>query len=347
MSANPLGQNEFNFSDEDEFSQSNLKAQSTDSINLMEQQKRILRGVLNLTSWENQKGQVPEGDTFADDDHDAYDESQKMVVGANGQMVDKSLFTFKILVYDNLVQSLIAPIFKVGNLRDCNVVLHCNINSKREACPGLPVVYLVEPTEDNFRLIAQDCQRSLYDYIFINFVREVKEHDLDKLAYEIAKTNQAHKVCRVAYEHLGSYQVINRDFFTFFGQAANFAQLHKGLNEEAIVDNIASSMFEMFCSLGLAPYVKVSDQDEAVNKKVQQRLLALFQGCDAERKASFSKKNRPLLMVFNRKADVQGMLYHSWKYLALIQDIFGITNNQFQCNDGSSNQVFELDFGIK
>jgi len=45
---------------------------------------------------------------------------------------------------------LIAPIFKVGNLRDANVVLHSNIHSKREVCPGLPALYLLEPTEENF-----------------------------------------------------------------------------------------------------------------------------------------------------------------------------------------------------
>ena len=40
------------------------------------------------------------------------------------------------------------------------------------------------------------------------------------------------------------------------------------------------------------------------------------------------------------------MLYHSWKYLALIQDIFGITNNQFQYVDYAAKQqeTFELDF---
>ena len=29
------------------------------------------------------------------------------------------------------------------------------------------------------------------------------------------------------------------------------------------------------------------------------------------------------------------MLYHSWKYLSLIQDIFGIKNNQFTYTDSS------------
>lgn len=72
-------------------------------------------------------------------------------------MIDKVLVTFKILIYDNQVQSMIAPIFKVGNLRDCNVVLHQNINSKRDVIPGLPAIYLVEPSVANIKLIASDC----------------------------------------------------------------------------------------------------------------------------------------------------------------------------------------------
>ena len=115
------------------------------------------------------------------------------------------MFTFKVLVYDNKVQNLIAPIFKVGNLRDCNVVLHCNINSKREQCPGLPAIYLLEPTDENFKLIANDLSQSLYDFVFINFVQETNAQQLDRLAVEVSKANCAHKICRVAYDHLGAF----------------------------------------------------------------------------------------------------------------------------------------------
>jgi hypothetical protein len=52
---------------------------------------------------------------------------------------------------------MIAPIFKVGNLRECNVVLHLNINQKKDICPGLPAIYLVEPNLENFKAIANDC----------------------------------------------------------------------------------------------------------------------------------------------------------------------------------------------
>jgi esterase/lipase len=39
------------------------------------------------------------------------------------------------------------------------------------------------------------------------------------------------------------------------------------------------------------------------------------------------------------------MLYHSWKYLSLIQDVFGIKNNQFTYTEKGKQEIFELDFG--
>jgi hypothetical protein len=39
------------------------------------------------------------------------------------------------------------------------------------------------------------------------------------------------------------------------------------------------------------------------------------------------------------------MLYHSWKYLSLIQDIFGIKHNSFQYKDEKGKvEHLELDF---
>ena len=61
-------------------------------INMMETQKAILRQILDLTSQENTK-----------DDVDALNDGSCMTVGANNDLVDKSLFTFKVLVYDNQV----------------------------------------------------------------------------------------------------------------------------------------------------------------------------------------------------------------------------------------------------
>jgi len=38
------------------------------------------------------------------------------------------------------------------------------------------------------------------------------------------------------------------------------------------------------------------------------------------------------------------MMYHSWKYLSLIQDVFGIKNNKITYKEDGKSETFELDF---
>jgi hypothetical protein len=97
-------------------------------------------------------------------------------------MAPRSLFTFKALVLDKHGLETIAPVMKVGSLRDCNIVLHLNISQKRERIPDLPVIYFVEPTEPNFKQIAQDASKSLYDYIIVNFSTPLATTQLDLFA---------------------------------------------------------------------------------------------------------------------------------------------------------------------
>ena len=62
----------------------------------------------------------------------------------------------------------------------------------------------------------------------------------------------------------------------------------------------------------------MENEDFEINQKIAKKLQELFKACDPQQKAIFSQKERPLLFLFNRKSDIQGMMYHSWKYLSLI-----------------------------
>lgn len=62
---------------------------------------------------------------------------------------------WKILVYDNETQQIIAPILKVNDLRTNGVTVNLNINSpNRQAIPDVPAVYFLAPTEENVRKLA-------------------------------------------------------------------------------------------------------------------------------------------------------------------------------------------------
>jgi len=45
----------------------------------------------------------------------------------------------------------------------------------------------------------------LYDFVFVNFSRQITDQDLDKFAIEIVKANAMNKICRVSFDHLGAY----------------------------------------------------------------------------------------------------------------------------------------------
>lgn len=122
---------------------------------------------------------------------------------------------------------MIAPVMKVGSLRDCNITLHLNINSKREAVPDIPAIYVVEPTEENFQKIAEDAMSGIYDYFFVNFTRQVTREQLDSFAMEITKANAVHKICKVGYNHL-NYHVVSQNLFEIPNGKNNFKHLYQG-----------------------------------------------------------------------------------------------------------------------
>ena len=83
-----------------------------------------------------------------------------------------SLLTFKEVVYDLQGQQILAPVMKKGNLLDCNVISFSNIESKREpSSSNAPVVYFIEPTLQNFRLVSQDCKFKVYDLMIVCFTK--------------------------------------------------------------------------------------------------------------------------------------------------------------------------------
>ena len=64
---------------------------------------------------------------------------------------------------------------KVGKLRDCNILLHQNITQSRERVPDLPAIYLIEPTAENFKKLAADANKNLYDFLLISFTRPLSQ----------------------------------------------------------------------------------------------------------------------------------------------------------------------------
>ena len=89
----------------------------------------------------------------------------------------------------------------------------------------------------------------------------MSDSDLDSFAIEVTRINGAERIARVAYEHLGAYSVVNRSFFSLQMHDSNFKDLYLQRDEDLIVDRISAELFETFRSLGIAPVLKVSEED--------------------------------------------------------------------------------------
>ena len=142
----------------------------------------------------------------------------------------------------------------------------------------------------------------------------------------MAKTNQAYKICRVQSHYLG-YQVIGPNFYVFPNGKENFRSLYSGNEDVNVIDQMATGIFSLMKSTGKVPYVRVANGE--LSEKIFKRLTQLYlQNKEVEQNPS-KRQDCPLVIILDRRTDLHTMLYHSWTYLNLIQDIFKIQNNQY------------------
>ena len=243
----------------------------------------------------------------------------------------------------------------VGSLRNCNILIHQNINQMRERIPDLPAVYLVEPTLANFKQIAQDGVRNLYDYFIVAFSKPISASLMEQFAQELVRTNQVNKILRVTTEYLGAFQVITPDFFVLPGGEGNFKTLAYAPNEQETgrviiskaVDHIANGLFCFFQALGVPPPLLKLKENDQLGLKVAKKLTELYEQTSqvSSSRGLASPSKRCVLILLDRFDDLQTMVYHAWTYLSLIQDVFGVKNNTIQYSE-DANAPTKTNYGL-
>jgi hypothetical protein len=58
------------------------------------------------------------------------------------------------------------------------------------------VIYLVEPTSENYKLIAEDARNRVYDMMIVAFTKPIGS--IEEFAGIMGKTKQAHRVINVS-----------------------------------------------------------------------------------------------------------------------------------------------------
>jgi hypothetical protein len=241
---------------------------------------------------------------------------------------------WKVLIMDTQANKVIAPIIHLTDLHMHNIVLHLPLKSKREVLRSVTILYLIDPTDENIKLIIQDCKQGLYDQFQLNFLRPPSNQTLSALAQGLAESQSLGKVLKIFEQHL-NYMVLEPELFTLNGPS--FLELNSpgvsDLQVEEKLQNVASSLFCVMKTCKMWPIIKAGP---GMSEVVAEKLANL---CWSQSEET-SVINRPLLLILDRTTDFSVMLHHPWTYQALLFDVFENEANKIKLPDGS---VRELD----
>ncbi|CAI2361686.1 unnamed protein product [Moneuplotes crassus] len=309
----------------------------------MEDQKKFILNILSLSQGMSEE-------EFSSSLHQSYGGfNLNEEIDINGVKVDKQIFNFKALIIDDSVQKMLSTITKMTDIRNSNITFHSKINNKRDTILDTPVIYLVEPTDENIELIIQDAERSLYDFIFFYFTKPVPGSVLENLACKLAKLDAADKIMKVQDNYL-SFFCHTQNCFTIYPEKSQLQGILKSEEKAAIdleVENIVHGIFGVFECTNLYPVIRFRKGD--ISETIAYELNALFQE-KAEKDEPYEFKRQPrqkkrcVLLIFNRDIDWAIMYRHSWSYLPLVHDIIGINSNQIQIQEEGTDKTFDLDF---
>ena len=268
---------------------------------------------------------------------------------------------WKILVYDSFCQDIIGPLLSVGDLRKYGVTLHLLIDGsvERESVPGVPVVYLVLPTEENVKRILADCTNSMYDAVYINFALPVSNSIMDFLARGIVE-NRCMGVIQKVFSHDAGFIPLETNLVSLRMKDA-FAQYNnpsaKDADVEAVIETIVDRSVSFVLSMGVLPIVRCAPGGpaEMVARSLALKLRDSVSGdngaggtpMNAEGVTSSSMRRRPILLVMDRSDDISQAVRHTSGYQALVDDMLGIELNRVTVNvDGdaqSGKKTYRLD----
>ncbi|KAF2675072.1 Sec1-like protein [Microthyrium microscopicum] len=258
------------------------------------------------------------------------------IINADGEPI------WKVLVFDNLGRDVISSVMRVNDLRSCGVTIHLHIKTPRHMIPDVPVIYLVEPTSDNLKLITSDLSKKLYSPAYINFLSSIPRPLLEDFATDTATSNTSEHIAQV-YDQYLNFIVSEPDLFSLgMGKNTYYTMNSANSTDEEVavaVERIVNGLFSVVVTMGSIPIIRCpkggpSEQvamrldrklrDHILNSKDQN----LFTGSGQKGGAAGTTSSRPVLIIIDREMDLIPMLSHSWTYQCLVHDVLKMRLNQ-------------------
>ncbi|KAL8831584.1 MAG: hypothetical protein Q9191_000793, partial [Dirinaria sp. TL-2023a] len=239
---------------------------------------------------------------------------------------------WKVLVFDNLGRDVISSVLRVNDLRGQGVTIHLNINSARHSIPDVPVLYLVEPTAANLRLIGSDLSRGLYADAYINFLSSIPRPLMEDFAAQIAESGASERVAQV-YDQYLNFIVAEPDLFSLGLGKETYGTLNSAQTKDeeldSLIDRIVSSIPIIRCPRGGAAEPIAAKLDRKLRDHILNSKDNLFSSQGSRPSSSTgTPSSRPILIIVDRNVDLIPMLSHSWTYQSLVHDVLKMNLNR-------------------
>ena len=115
------------------------------------------------------------------------------------------------------------------------------------------MLYLVEPTEANLKIIASDLSRNLYSDAYINFLYSISRPTIEDFASQVAAAGTSENIAQV-YDQYLNFVVAEPDLFTLaMGRETYWALNSANTPDEQLdelVDRTVTGLFSVAVTMG-------------------------------------------------------------------------------------------------
>lgn len=256
--------------------------------------------------------------------------------------------TWRLLIFDDWGRDIIAPLLKVGQLRELGVTLYLHIATERDPVPGAPAIYFCAPTEENIARIADDCARSLYEWVYLNFTTQIPRPQLESLAQKLSSSSlQSIRHIHV-YDRTLSYVALENDLFSLMLNNSFLVLNKTNARDEEIeehLNQVVLGISHVCLSMQVLPILVHSRSGAAA--EVARRLSLRLNDALSDKQltpAPSSVLGRPLLLLVDRSSDIATALHHPFTYRGLLVELGGMRLNKCAITtaDGK-DEVLEVD----
>ncbi|SCU96778.1 LAFA_0G08064g1_1 [Lachancea sp. 'fantastica'] len=238
---------------------------------------------------------------------------------------------WKALVLDTKGTAIVSSILRVNDLLKGGVTVHSLIQQKRSPLPDVPVVYFVQPTQENIDVIVKDLIEDKYAEFYVNFTSVLNRELLENFAKQVSACGKIDRIKQV-FDQYAEFFVTEPDLFSLELPLV-FRQLNDPNSTENSINNlcetIANGLYDAVMTVNSIPIIRAptGGSAEIVARILEGKLRDYVINTRANSESVSHSLERFVLVILDRNIDLASMFAHSWIYQSLVFDVFKLARN--------------------